>query len=139
MPAWLLATDAPAAVRSYFTAAWVAEVSFTESTLDVTAEASGLEANDETADENSEPFCSRASRLLFGVEELKNSCQLALICAMAAAEPPLAAALALEAGADAEDDAGVLGAVEAVEDDELELLEQADIAVTSTRPSAGAR
>jgi hypothetical protein len=80
--------------------------------------------------------------LLFGVAELKNACQLVLICAMAAAEPPPAAGLALEAGADAEDDAGVLGAVEAVdavEDEELELLEQADIAVTSTRPSAGAR
>ena len=65
--------------------------------------------------------------------------QLVVICETALAEPPLAAGLALEAGAEAEDDAGVLGAVEAVEDEELELLEQADIAVTSTRPSAGAR
>ena len=146
MPAWLLATAVPAAVRSYFTAAWVAEVSVTESTLDETAEASGLAANDVTAEVNSEPFCSRVIRLLFGVAELKKASQLALICAMAAAEPPLAAGLALEAGAGAEvdagaeDDADVLGAVAAVEDEELEpLLEQADIAVASTRPSAGAR
>jgi hypothetical protein len=74
--------------------------------------------------------------LLFGVEELKNVFQLVLISETALAEPPLAAALELAAGADAEDDAGVVGAVE---DEELELLEQADIAVTSTRPSAGAR
>jgi hypothetical protein len=75
--------------------------------------------------------------LLFGVEELKNVFQLVLISATALAEPPLAAALELAAGADAEDDAGVVGAVE--DEEELELLEQADIAVTSTRPSAGAR
>jgi hypothetical protein len=60
-----------------------------------------------------------------------------LISATALAEPPLAAALELAVGADAEDDAGVVGAVE--DEEELELLEQADIAVTSTRPSAGAR
>jgi len=66
--------------------------------------------------------------------------QLVEISAAALDEPPLAAGLELAAGADAEDDAGVLGAVEAAEDEEeLELLEQADIAVTSTRPSAGAR
>jgi hypothetical protein len=51
--------------------------------------------------------------------------------------PPLAVPEAV-AGADADADAGVLAAVDAVEDEELELLEQADIAVTSTRPSAGA-
>jgi hypothetical protein len=77
--------------------------------------------------------------LLFGVEELKNVFQLVVISATALAEPPLAAGLA-PAEADAEDAAVVLGAVEAVEDEEeLELPEQADIAVTSTRPSAGAR
>jgi len=77
--------------------------------------------------------------LLFGVEELKNVFQLVVISETALAEPPLAAGLEL-AVADAEEDAGVLGAVEATEDEEeLELLEQADIAVTSTRPSAGAR
>jgi hypothetical protein len=68
---------------------------------------------------------------------LKNVFQLVLISETALAEPPLAAALELAAGADAEDDAGVVGAVE--DEEELELLEQADIAVTSTRPSAGAR
>jgi hypothetical protein len=77
--------------------------------------------------------------LLFGVEELKNVFQLVVISETALAEPPLAAGPEL-AAADAEEDAGVLGAVEATEDEEeLELLEQADIAVTSTRPSAGAR
>jgi hypothetical protein len=84
-------------------------------------------------------------RLLFGVEELKNVFQLVVISETALDEPPLAAALELadaaaEDDAAAGDDAGVLAVVEAVEEDELELLlEQADIAVTSTRPSAGAR
>jgi hypothetical protein len=76
--------------------------------------------------------------LLFGVEELKNAFQLVVISATALDEPPLAAGLEL-AAADAEVDADVLGAVEAAEEEELEPLEQADIAVTSTRPSAGAR
>jgi hypothetical protein len=59
--------------------------------------------------------------------------QLAVISATALDEPP-AVTLELAAGAD------VLGAVVAVEaEEELEPLEQADIAVTSTRPSAGAR
>ena len=75
--------------------------------------------------------------MLFGVEELKNVFQLVVISATALDVPPLAAALEVAAGADADDDAGVLGAAE--EEEELELLEQADIAVTSTRPSAGAR
>ena len=69
---------------------------------------------------------------------MKNVFQLVLISETALDEPPLAAAV----GDDAGDDAGadVLGAVVAVDDEEeLELLEQADIAVTSTRPSAGAR
>jgi hypothetical protein len=42
----------------YFTFAWVEEDSVTESTLDVTADASGLDAKALIADENSEPFCS---------------------------------------------------------------------------------
>ena len=71
--------------------------------------------------------------MLFGVEELKNMFQLAVISATALDEPP-AVTLELAAGAD---DADVLGAVE--DEEELEPLEQADIAVTSTRPSAGAR
>lgn len=53
-----LATFAPIADRSYFTFAWVAEVSTTVSTLEVTADASGLEAKALIDDENSEPFCS---------------------------------------------------------------------------------
>jgi hypothetical protein len=57
--------------------------------------------------------------------------QLVEISASALPEPPLAAGLELAAA-----DAGVLGVVE---DEELELLEQAAIAVTSIRPSAGAR
>jgi hypothetical protein len=70
-----------------------------------------------------------------GVEELKNLFQLVVISATALDDaPPLAV---LDEVAEA--DAGVLAAVEAVEDEELELLEQADIAVMSTRPSAGAR
>ncbi|HXT94067.1 MAG TPA: hypothetical protein VN714_32955 [Trebonia sp.] len=56
---------------------------------------------------------------------------------MASVEPPLAAALEA-AGAE---DAGALAAVDAGADEEEELvpLEQADIAVTSIRPRAGAR
>jgi len=103
--------------------------------LDVTAAASGLAAKAVIADENCEPFCSSWTRLLFGVEELKNVVQFAVISATALDEP-----LGTGVELTAEDDAAVLGAVEAVEDEEeLEPLEQADIAVTSTRPSAGAR
>ena len=134
-----LATVVPIAERSYFTFAWVADVSVTASTLDVTADASGLDVKALSEDANCEPFCSSRMRLLFGVEELKNVFQLVVISETALPEPPLAAGLEL-ADAAAEDDAGVLAAVEAVEEEELELLlEQADIAVTSTRPSAGAR
>jgi hypothetical protein len=103
--------------------------------LDVTAAASGLAAKALIADENCSPFSSSSTRLLFGVEELKNVFQLVVISETALAEPPLAAALGLAAGA--EDDAGVVGA--AGDEEELALLEQAAIAVTSTRPSAGAR
>ena len=135
MPLAPLATVVPSAERLYFTFAWVAEDSATESTLDVTAAASGLAAKAVIADENCEPFCSSCTRLLFGVEELKNVVQFAVISATALDEPPLAAGLEL-AAAEAEVAAEVLGAVE---EEELEPLEQADIAVTSTRPSAGAR
>jgi hypothetical protein len=75
--------------------------------------------------------------LLFGVDELKNVFQLVVISETALDEPPLAAGLELAVGAEAEDDAGVLGAGE--DEEELALLEQAAMAVTSTRPSAGAR
>ena len=135
-----LATVVPIADRSYFTVALVAESILTESTLDVTAAASGLDANAVIAAENCEPFSSSCTRSLFGVAELKNLFQLVVICAVAFVEPPLAAGLD-EADAAGADDAGALAAVEAGadEEEELVLLEQADIAVTSVRPSAGAR
>lgn len=133
VPFWPLATVVPAAERSYFTVAWVDEVSVTESTLDVTAAAMGLAAKEVIAEENSEPFCSNCTRSLFGVEELKNLFQLVVISETALAVPPLAA------GLDEADEAGVLGAAGAEDEEELEPLEQADIAVMSTRPSAGAR
>jgi hypothetical protein len=128
-----LATLVPAADRSYLTLAWVAEVTETESTFDVTAAASGLDANALIAAENCEPFSSSWTRLLFGVDELKKVFQLVVISETALDEPPAAA----DAGADAAaDELAVAGA----DEDELEpLLEQADIVVTSTRPSAGAR
>jgi hypothetical protein len=61
--------------------------------------------------------------------------QLVEISASALDEPPLAAGLEL-AAVDAGVDAALLGVVA---DEELEPLEQAAIAVTSIRPSAGAR
>ncbi|HET9079760.1 MAG TPA: hypothetical protein VFO01_04495 [Trebonia sp.] len=137
VPLWLLATVWPAAERSYFTVALVAEVSVTEFTLDDTADAIELDENEVIAEENCEPFSSSCTRLLFGVEGLKNVVQLVLISETALAELP--------PDADVEDgvagDAGVVAEAEdpGVEEEELELLEQADIAVTSTRPSAGTR
>jgi len=53
-----LATVVPSAARSYFTFASVDEVSVTESTLDVTAAANGLDEKELIADVNCEPFCS---------------------------------------------------------------------------------
>jgi hypothetical protein len=105
--------------------------------LDDTAAASGLDANAVIDAENCEPFCSSWTRLLFGVEELKKAFQLVVISETVAAEPPDAAA---EAAVDAVDDA-VAGADDAGavdEEDELDPLEQADMAAMSTRPSAGA-
>jgi hypothetical protein len=126
----------PAAVRSYVTAAFVAVVSVTASTFELTAEASGLAENDEIADENFDPFSSRARRSLLGVEESKNFAQLVFISAIAAAEAPVPAlavpgvAELLATGAE------VVGAAG---EEELELLEeQADSAATSIRPSTGA-
>jgi hypothetical protein len=130
----LLATVCPSAERSYLTVALVAEVTETESTLDDRPLASGVDESELIAPENCEPFSSNATRLLFGVEELKNVFQLVVISETALDEPPPAAGL--DAAAGAEDEAGALVAGEG---GELELLEQADIAVTSTRPSAGAR
>ena len=132
-----VATVDPAAVRSYFTVALVAESSVTESTLEDTAAASGLDANAAIDAENCEPFCSSSIRLLFGVEELKKAFQLVVISETVAEEPPddaaVAGAAADDAGA-AADDAGTLD-----EEEELEPLEQADVAAMSTRPSAGAK
>jgi len=76
--------------------------------------------------------------LLFGVEGLKKAFQLVVISAVALDEPPLAAAVALVV-ADAEVDAAIDVGVVATDEEELEPLEQAAIAVTSTRPSAGTR
>ena len=53
-----LATVDPSAERSYFTFALVDEVSATESTLDVTAAANGLDEKELIADVNCEPFSS---------------------------------------------------------------------------------
>jgi hypothetical protein len=133
-----VATVAPAAVRSYFTVALVAESTVTESTLDDTAAASGLAVKALIDAVNSEPFSSSCARLLFGVEELKNVFQLVVIAAMVAAEPP---DVPEEEAADGAADDGAAAEVVAAGADEevLVLLEQADIAATSTRPSAGAK
>jgi hypothetical protein len=112
MPDCPFATVCPDAVRSYFTAAWVLEVSDTESTLDAVLDASGLDAKDLMADANVCPFSSSATRSLFGVEELKNLTQLALILAMAAAELP-----SLVVGVEAAADGGALAVVDAVVDE----------------------
>jgi len=69
----------PIADKSYFTVALVAEFIVTESTLDVTAAASGLDANALIEEENCEPFSSNFTRSLFGVAELKNLFQLVVI------------------------------------------------------------
>jgi hypothetical protein len=88
------------------------------------------------------PFCRSWILLEVGVDALKNASQLALIAAMVAAEPPLAAGL-LAAGLDAAGlDAAGLVAVDAVAAGVVELelvLEQAVTAAASARPSAGAR
>jgi hypothetical protein len=57
----------------------VGDVTVTESTLEVTADASGLLANAVSAAEKDEPFSRSWTRRLLGVEELKNACQLAVI------------------------------------------------------------
>ena len=80
--------------------------------------------------------------MLFGVDVLKNVFQLVVISETALDEPPVpvdggtagaddAAGLVDEAGMAEADDPGV--------EEELALLEQAAVAVTSTRPSAGTR
>ena len=132
MPVWPVATDVPAAVRSYFTLALVAEVNETESTLEDTDCASGLAENALIADANCAPFSSNSTRLLFGVAGLKNASQLAVICATA--DPPAAA---LEDAVAA--DVVAAGAEVAVELELEPLLEQAVIARANTRPRAGAR
>jgi hypothetical protein len=70
---------------------------------------------------------------------LKKAFQLVVISATALDEPPLAAGVALVVAV-ADTDAGIdVGVVAATDEEELEPLEQAAIAVTSTRPSAGTR
>jgi hypothetical protein len=135
VPVAPLATVVPAAERSYFTFACVGEVSVTESTFEVTADASGLPENALTAEVNVEPFSSNWMRLLLGVEELKNASQLVVISATAEEEPPLDVAEAV-LEADAAVDDGVAGGVLLLP--ELGLLEHAAIAVANARPSAGA-
>lgn len=133
-----LATVCPAARRSYFTVAVVDELSVTDFTVDVTAAASGLAEKAEIADENWEPFSSNWTRLLLGVEELKNVLQLVLISEMALDELPDAAVDAGVTVADG-DDAVAEEEDPGAEVEELEPLEQADSAVSIARPTAGAR
>jgi hypothetical protein len=76
--------------------------------------------------------------LLFGVEELKKVFQLVVISETVADEPPdVAAEAAVDAADDALAGADDAGAVD--EEEELEPLEQADVAAMSTRPSVGAQ
>jgi hypothetical protein len=133
VPVCPVATDVPAAVRSYFTLALVAEVSETELTFEDTDCASGLAENALIADANCAPFSSNRTRLAFGVAGLKKASQLAVICATA--DPP---AGALEDDAVAADVVAA-GAEVAVELELEPLLEQAVIARANTRPRAGAR
>jgi hypothetical protein len=136
VPAASFSTVCPAAVRSYVTVACVGEVTFTESTFAETADASGLLAKVCTALENFEPFSSRASRLLAGVDVLKNVSQLVVIAEAADPEPLADGELdeALEvAGAE-------LGLEVGLGELELELpLEHAVTAAVRARPSSGAR
>lgn len=108
------------------------EVTVTEFTLAETADASGLLENALTVLAKVCPFCSNWTRLLSGVDELKNASQFVLIAATLDAEPLLEAELDAEApeAADAE--------LDGTEELEL-LLEQAVIEAASARPSAGAR
>lgn len=134
-PLALLSTVCPTAVRSYFTVALVEESIVTESTLVETPDAGGLDENEPIADAKAEPFCSNWTRLLLGVFGLKNVSQSAVIWATAFGEPPVAAVPV---------DVGVAAPVDGAEAEGLgfeveEELEQADITVMSTRPSAGAR
>jgi hypothetical protein len=78
--------------------------------------------------------------LLFGVEELKKAFQLVVI-SVTAADEPLDVPVVAAAEDAAADDADAAGADDAGADDEeeVELLEQADMAAMSTGPSAGAR
>ncbi len=138
MPVCPVATACPAAVRSYFTFALLLDVSVTESTLDDTADASGLAENAVIAAANCEPFSNSCTRLAVGVEELKNASQLVLIAATVAAEPPPRRTRGGRPAADA-----VVAGAELAAGVELELelllLEQAVIAAASARLSAGAR
>jgi hypothetical protein len=108
----------------------------TETTLADTAEASGLPANALTALANFDPFSSRASRALCGVDEPKNFSQLAVIAATDGDAVPEETGDALTAGLL---DAGADGAwPELALELELE-LEHAAIEAASIRLSTGAR
>ncbi|MGH3165229.1 MAG: hypothetical protein ACRDN0_04960 [Trebonia sp.] len=93
-------------------------------------------ANVWTALANFVPFCSRASRALAGVDELKNFSQLAVIAE--AADPELDAGAELEAGVAGAELAGGELVVEVEPGLELP-LEQAVIEATRTKPNIGAR
>jgi hypothetical protein len=128
--------DWPAAIRLYFTAAFVAEVRVTPVTFAETFAASGLLLKDEMALLKTCPFCSSAAFSLSGVAEEKNFSQLAVICAAApelvpVLPEPLPVALAVDAGV-------VAAGAEVAADEELlellglELLEHAVAVNTAT-------
>jgi hypothetical protein len=129
VPVWLLRRVVPPGpVRSYLTVACVLEVSVTDVTLAERPDASGLLDSAVIAEENLEPFCSRATRSEVGVDELKNFSQLAVIWATAVPVPvagvpaealPLPLVAAPAPVADAAEVAGAVGA-----DGEEELLEE---------------
>jgi hypothetical protein len=144
VPVWLLSKVVPPGpVRSYLTVACVLEVSVTDVTLAERPDASGLLDSAVIAEENLEPFCSRATRSEVGVDELKNFSQLAVIWAWAVPVPVgglLAGALPLPlvaAPAPVADAAEVAGAVGAAEDEEL--LEHAVTASAAIMAPAIAR
>jgi len=136
-PDWLLASVWPAASMLYLTAASVEEV-----TVEETPCASGLLEKLLIAPANLLPFCSSLTRSLTGVEAAKNFCQLALISAVAPVDvpvplpPELADAPALVADAPVVVETGIWVPVD---EELLELLEQAAAASTITIAPATAR
>ena len=130
----------PSAERSYFTVALVAEVSVTESTLDDTAAASGLDENALIADGELRAVLQQLYPLAVrgrGVEEGVPVGRDLGDRGRRAARVAGGSEAALDAAA--ADDGAAAAWSPRTDEEELELLEQADIAATSTRPSAGAR